>query len=214
MTPIRIAALFSILAAVLLVASVVIASDTPEGDAQDQEWIDFIEDNDSMLLIRAYLLVAASVSLVVCYSFGVRPKMGEADPLDRALAGLGAGATLLGAGSLVFGGLIGAAVGAAHLFGDVPVDPGLARTFDNLFYGGLVVGAAVPLGVLMVVVAIQSRRRGAFPQWVFWLSLVSALGMAAALLFLPIVLLPLWLIGMGVALFRADAGGGTAAFAR
>jgi hypothetical protein len=195
-------ALFGLLAAVLLVAGVVISGDTPDGDADDQEWINYVQDDESLLLIRAYLFVGAAVSLLAFYSFGVRPRLGEVEVTDRALAGLGAGATLLAGGAFIFAGLIGAAVGAAHIFADIPVDPSIARLFDNLMYGGLVVAGALPLGVVMAVVAIQTRRRGAFPQWILWVSVLGIIGMAASVIFLPFVLAPIWLIAVSVVLFR------------
>jgi hypothetical protein len=196
-------ALFGVLTAVLLLAGVLISPDTPDGDADDQEWINYVQDDESLLLIRAYLFVGAAVSLLAFYSFGVRPRLGEVEVTDRALAGLGAGAALLAGGSFIFAGLIGAAVGAAHIFSDIPVDPSIARLFDNLMYGGLVVAGALCLGVVMAVVAIQTQRRAAFPQWILWGSVLGSLGMAASLIFLPFVLAPIWLIAVSVALFRA-----------
>jgi hypothetical protein len=195
-------ALFGLLAAVLLVTGVLISGDTPDGDASDQEWIDYIQDDEPLLLIRAYLFVGAAVSLLAFYSFGVRPRLGEVEVADRALAGLGAGAAVLAGGSFIFGGLIGAGVGAAHMFADVPVDPSIARLLDNLMYGGLVVAGALALGVVMVVVAIQTQRRAAFPQWILWVSLLGIIGMAASVIFLPFVLAPIWLIAMSIVLFR------------
>ena len=198
------AGLFGVLAALLLVAGVIMSGDTPDGDAPDEEWVQYIEDDQSLLLIRAYVFVVVGLCLVGFYSFGVRPRLGEADALDRALAGFGAGATLLAGAALSGGGLIGAAVGAAEMFADIPIDPSIARLFDNLMYGAILVAGAIPAGALMAVVAIQTRRRRAFPQWVLWLSLVGVLAMAASLIFLPLVLLPIWLIAVSVVLFQSN----------
>lgn len=202
MTMSRWGGLFGVLAAVLLVGAVLISGETPNGDAPAQEWTDYIHDSDTKLLVRAYVLIAASLSLIAFYVFGVRPRLGDAESSDRALGQMGAGATLLGAGSLTVGGLVGVAVAAANKFGDVPIDPSLASTFDNFVYGFLLLGGAVPLAVVMAVVAIQTRRRMAFPNWVLWVSVVAIIGMATSLVFLPFVLLPVWLIAVSVAVFR------------
>lgn len=202
MTMSRWGGFFGVLAAVLLVAAVLISGETPAGDAPAQEWTDYIQDSDTALVVRAYLLIGASLSLFAFYAFGVRPRLGDAESSDRALGQMGAGATLLGSAALAVGGLIGAAVAAANKFGDVPIDPSLASTFDNFVYGFLLLGGAIPFAVVMAVVAIQSRRRKAFPTWVLWVSVVAIIGMATSLIFLPFVLLPVWLIAVSVAVFR------------
>lgn len=202
MTMSRWGGVFGVLAAVLLVGAVLISGETPAGDAPVQEWTDYIQDSDTALVVRAYLLIGASLSLVAFYAFGVRPRLGDAESSDRALGQMGAGATLLGSAALAVGGLIGAAVAAANKFGDVPIDPSLASTFDNFVYGFLLLGGAIPFAVVMAVVAIQSRRRKAFPTWVLWVSVVAIIGMATSLIFLPFVLLPVWLIAVSVAVFR------------
>lgn len=202
MTANRWGALFGVLAAVVLVAGVLLFGGAPAHDSPDQEWIDYIQEHETAVLVRAYLFVAAALSLVAFYAFGLRPRLGDSDPVDRSLAQLGMGAIVLAAGAFVGGGLVGAAAGAAHL-GGTPVDPGLARTFDNFWFGFLLVGGAAPMAAVMAVVAIQTRRRRAFPQWVLWVSIVGIIGMAASLVFLPFVLLPIWLIAISVALFRS-----------
>jgi hypothetical protein len=71
MTLNRWAALFGILAAVFIIASVLISGDTPDGDAPDDEWVQYIEDDDVAIMIRAYLLIAAGISVGALYSLGL-----------------------------------------------------------------------------------------------------------------------------------------------
>jgi len=203
MTSNRWGALFGAVAAVaILVAVVAMGGDTPDGDAPSSDWVSYIQDHDTLLLARAYVFTLVALAIVAFYAFGVRPKLGESEPTDRSLGQFGAGATLMGAVFMAAGGLIGAAAAGAYKFGDVPVDPGLSATLDNFVYGFILVAGALSLGVLMLVVAIQTQRRKVFPQWVLWLSVAGVIGMAASVIFLPFVLLPIWLLGMSVALFR------------
>ena len=197
------AAAFGIIAALLLVIAFFVPGETPDGDANAEEWVEYIEDYETLVLVRAYLLIAAGLGLVAFYFLGVEPRLSGPETTDRAMAHLGGAAAVLTAGALSFTGLIGAAVGAAHLFGDVPIDARTAALFDNLFYGGLLVGSAVPSGVVMLVVAIEAGRRKAFPVWVLFASLVGVLGMAAALVFFPFILLPIWLIAVSIAVAMA-----------
>ena len=97
MTLVRWGALFGILAAAMIVVGMLVAADTPEGDAPDAEWVAFTDDNTTMQLVRAYVLVGASMSLIAFYSLGIRPLVGDADQTDRAIGALGAGTTLLAA---------------------------------------------------------------------------------------------------------------------
>lgn len=197
------AAALGVLAAALLVVGVIISGNTPSGDATAREWVEYIEDDAALTLIRAYVFIVAGLCLVGLYALGVEPRITGAGTSDRALARLGAIAAVLVAGALSFAGLIGAAVGAGNMFGDVPIDPRVAALFDNFMYGGLLVGSALPAAVMMIVVAVQAQRRKAFGVWVVILSAISALGMAFALIFLPFVLLPIWLIGMSIAVAMA-----------
>lgn len=203
MTASRWGALFGIAAAVLLVVAVLTSGSTPAGDDPDQDWLNYINDNSSLLLMRAYMLIASGLCLIAFYALGIRPRLAESDAIGRALAGAGAGFVTIAATCISAGGLMGAAVGAAQKFGDVPVDVGLARTLDNFMYGFLLVGGGLSMGAVMAVVAIQSWRQGAFARWVAWASVAGVIGMAVAVIFLPFVLLPLWLIAVGVALFRS-----------
>ena len=202
------AAVFGIIAALLLVIAFFVPGETPDGDATANEWVEYIEDYETLVLIRAYLLIAAGLAIVAFYYLGVEPRLSGPRVSDQAMAHLGGAGAVLTAAALAFAGLIGAAVGAAHLFGDVPIDARTAALFDNLFYGGLLVGAAIPAGVLMAVVAIESGRRKAFPVWVLVASLIGVLGMAAAIVFLPFILLPIWLIAMGIAVAMAGEPAG------
>jgi hypothetical protein len=186
---------------VLIVVGVTLATDSPDGDAPDEEWVTWVDDNAALLVVRAYLLVIGGLSLVALYALGVRPRLGESEESDRALAGLAAGSTVLAAGGLGIAGIVAAAVGAANSFGDVPIDASLARTLDNFQYGAMLIGGGVAAGVTMAVVAIQTLRRRTFPQWVAWLSILAVIGMATSLIFIPFILLPIWLVGMAVAVW-------------
>jgi hypothetical protein len=192
--------LFGIVAALCLVAGMLLATDTPDGDAPDEEWVEFTDDNAGIQLVRAYLLIVASLSLVAFYSFGLRPLLGDTEPVDRALAHIGAGATLLAAAAFSAGGLTGVAVGAANMFGDVPIDPSLARTFDNYVFGFVLVAGALSMACVIAVVAIQTWRRRVLAQWVGWLSLLAIVGMLGSIIFVPFVLLPIWLLAVSAAI--------------
>jgi hypothetical protein len=194
----RLGGLFALLAAVCLIVGFLLASDTPDGDAPAEEWVSFIDDNANMLLVRAYVFVAASLSLIAFYAFGLSPRLGGDSPQDRALRVLGAGATILAAAALASGGLVAAAVAGANSIGDVPVDASLASTLDNFAYGFILVAGGLSLAVVMLVVAIQTQRQRIFAPWVLWLSVVAIVGMLAAVVFIPFVLAPIWLAALGV----------------
>jgi hypothetical protein len=204
MTLNRWAALFAVLTAVLVIGGVFISGDTPDGDAPDADWVSYVKDDESAVITRAYLFIGAGLSLVALYAFGLNPRLTGPRPTDAAMARLGAAAAVLAAAAMAGAGLVGAAVGAAEQFGDVPIDPSLARLFDNFIYGFLLIGAALPLGVVMGVVAVQALRRQAFPKWFGWLSILGVIGMLCALIFIPFVLLPVWLIALAVVLFRSS----------
>ena len=54
---------------------------------------------------------------------------------------------------------------------------------------------------------LQERwRKRVFPQWVLWLTLLGILGMAASIIFIPYILLPIWLIAVSSLFFLAILG--------
>ncbi|MFN0094402.1 MAG: hypothetical protein ACKVVT_06450 [Dehalococcoidia bacterium] len=199
----RIGGVLGLLAGVLLLGAMLGSAATPAGDAPDQEWVDYSEDNGLRVVVQAVLFILGGCALIGAFAFGVQGRVSGPDPIDRAFGQFGQSCATLGAVGIVTAGIVGAASGAAHLMGDVPVDAGFARTTDNLFYGFLLLGAAVPLGVMTATVAVQARRRRTFAAWFMWLSVLATLGMAGGLLFVPFLLLPFWLIGLGVELLRS-----------
>jgi hypothetical protein len=91
------------------------------------------------------------------------------------------------------------------MFGDVPIDASIARLLDNLAFGFILVPGALASGVVMAIVAVQVFRRRAFAQWVGWVSIVGVIAMAASIVFIPLIALPLWLLAVSVELFRTGS---------
>ena len=195
-------AIFGFLTAALLLAGVIISGNSPMSDAPEAEWVSYVEDDGALHVVRAYLFIGAGLCMVAFYACGIRPRFTETTVADQAIVGIGASAALAAAGALAVGGLVGATAGAANFFSDIPIDGALARQLNDLYLGFLVVGSAVPFAVVMAVVAIQAQRQGAFGRAITVFSVLGILGMAAALLFLPMALLLVWLIATSVAVLR------------
>ena len=95
------------------VAGVIISGDTPDGDDADEEWVQYVED-DERSNWSAPIVSWRPGWPVGFYALGVRPRP-EKPTSPTLVANIGAGATVLAAGAFSKAGLIGAAVGAAHM---------------------------------------------------------------------------------------------------
>jgi hypothetical protein len=94
-----------------------------------------------------------------------------------------------------------AAVGASALFDDDPVDPGVARFLDGIGYGSLLIWGGLSAALLIVVVSTAVLRERVLPMWFGWLGIVAAIVLLFAVVFIPMVALPVWAIVGGVLLF-------------
>lgn len=157
---------------------------------------------------RAIIITAAYVGLVATAFLGLfivhwlgrlRAAEGGDAPLTR-LGELSAAAIIA---TWVVALFAQANVAAAIQFGgfDVP-SPETAVFFSQFGTGLVLVGTMFSSAALMALTAMIAFRTGAFPRWLAWLSVVTAVVSLFGAFFIPALALPVWLVAVGVHTLR------------
>ncbi len=210
MTPIRITAISGIAFVALFVAGVAAIGEAfgNFGDS-DATFVEYYRDDHPLDVLGAYLITLAAAAFLR-FVAGVSGDA-TAVPETRTAAIL---ALLSGA---VFVALLASAVAAAatipasRLYGEIFSDTGQiatdVSTLPQLGFALLYLPGAIFAAVSVASMALVMRRESALPAWVARFGFVTAaLLLLSGPLFLPMFMLPLWVLAASVAMLRAPAG--------
>jgi hypothetical protein len=184
-----------------LVATFIV--EIPGGDDPEQEVLDFYADsgNRTSVVISAYLYVLAAFSLLL-FANRLRYVIHNAEggnPLfaTGAFAGGIAAAVCLIVAAMAF-----AAIAAGIEFGDEPppTSAELPRAINSMGFGLMLVGMMFTAIFMILSTAVASFRYGLFPGWFNWLSILTAIALIFAVIFLPGIMLLVWLVAASILL--------------
>jgi hypothetical protein len=196
--------LTGILFVILFVGAIFLAS-LPGGDDSDQEVLDWYTDsgNRTSAVISAYLWVIASLLLVIFVN-RLRYVIQDAEG-GTPLFATGAFAGGIGAAfCLIVAAMAFAAIPAGIEFGDdpPPTSVDVPRAFNSLGFGLQLVGMMFMAIVTILSTAAASFRYRLFPTWFNWLSIICAIALLFAVIFLPGIALLIWLVVASILLFQ------------
>ena len=141
----------------------------PGAKAPAEEVAAFFSDYRVELLVQSLLFVL-SAGAWLWFLGSLRSYLLRAEGGVGMLSMVAFGAGVVGIGIQA---LIQAPQSALAMASSGSVEPGLALMMANMAYAFNVI-AYVPLAVMLVAVALDSLRTGAFPKWLEWLSAVAA----------------------------------------
>jgi len=96
-------------------------------------------------------------------------------------------------------------VGAGIEIGELPVPaPDVARTAEQLGYGVMLVVGGLFAALMVGASSIAARGTGLLPSWLVSAGLSAAVLLLASVIFIPIVLLPLWVLVVAVIVGRGS----------
>lgn len=193
--------------AVLLLAGILVGGNTPENDATDAEWTRWFEDSgNTRVAVLSIMLMLAAVVALIAFAAGLVQRLSKDQSNSRfyMLVVFG-GAIVLGAATALGGITVGAMSGSIE-FADMPVpDAGILRAVEQLGYGILLLGSGLGSLLLMGGTGLAARQNQALPAWLATASLVFGVGVFfGAALFVPLILLPVWVIAVSIVLLRDD----------
>jgi hypothetical protein len=187
--------------AVLFVLGMLFGPNTPDGNASDAEWTDWYDDGGhrAMQIVSAFLLVLAAVALVIFLALVVR-QLRAARPDRDVTAQVVFGGGLVLAAAIAFGGIAMAQMSAAIEIGDIPIPSAdVLRTAEQLGFGLLLVAGGLFAALTVAAVSFGARGTGLLPAWLVTTGYVVAVILLFSVMFIPLILLPLWAIAVAVA---------------
>lgn len=205
----RVAGIFAILFVVLMVVGSFIGFNTPGGEDPDQDWLDYFEDDEKMVMaiVSAYLIVLAAIAFLV-FAVAMYQRFRAAEEGNSGLPLLMLVMSVGWAVPLAIGGLLTAAIaGGIKLGGASDPSPDVARWIDQLGFGIMLVAGGLSAAAMAAVTGILIMRTKALPAWLGYFAFVAALAMCAAAIFIPMIIFALWMLVMGIVLVsRAGEG--------
>lgn len=201
----RVAPLTGVLAVVLVVAGVVVfeSADTPGPESAPTEYVSYF-DSETGTIFPGTLLFALGILLFVWFAGTLRARLAERE------GGVGRVSTIAFGGALGMAALLLAAIGTSISGAfileedDAQLAPAAAQALwhvgEGVFLMGWFMGA-----LFLAATAIAALRTRLLPRWLGWVTLGIAV-----LLLIPwvgwlafIFLMPLWILGVSILLWRA-----------
>jgi hypothetical protein len=181
---------------------------TPDSDASVREWAEYYDDSGDRTLsvVHGYAWALAGIAFLVFVS-AVRERMrAAADWLGTLAFASGIAFVAL----LMTGAAAMAAVAGGIEFGDVPQDAAtgeFGRWFEQLGFGMLLLCGMMAAGVFVVAASVALKRAGAIPGWLAVSGyVVGPIIFVFGVLFVPQVLLLLWMLIVGIVLLVRGEG--------
>lgn len=177
----------------LLVVGWILTSFTWDDPAKDQEILDWYESSGNRIrqLVGAYLLSFAALAFVV-FSTGVNQRVSR-----TGIAPLARGFSHLFAAMLVAGGIT---ISSASASIEIPGYPEfenaeLLRLVESVGFGIILLGGLMAAGAAVLATSFGLRGTGAIPSWLVVAGyVVGVLLLFGGVLYIPVVLLPLWVL--------------------
>jgi hypothetical protein len=193
----RVGAWMGVAFAVLFVAGFV-AFNTPSNGKNAQQWARWWNDSGHRAgaIIGAYLMVLGILAFI-WFASSLRDQFGEGGRLMFTFASVFAAVILVSI-------MVRAAIAGGKQFGQTPVPVGgdLARQFENIGFGMMLVAGGLAAGLFIGLASYLARRNGTLPGWLTIAGYVVAVLQLAAFFFFPFVLVPLWVLIAAITLLR------------
>jgi hypothetical protein len=201
-----------ILFAVLFVVAVVSGpGNLPSGS--DAQVVAFYADSGNRMgaIVSAYLFAAAALCYTI-FLIDIRARF-QRSTVDAAANWSGVSVIT---GALFLALMVAAGAAVATIAGDInfgddpnPVVPDVARFLPELVYALLLVGGMVLAAGHLASTSMAALRSRVLPRWLCIAGLIGSVILLASVLFIPMVVLPLWVLAASIVfLTRAESAGG------
>jgi hypothetical protein len=166
------------------------ATDTEDKSAD--EILKTFDDRKSVAIIGAYVLVLAGLAfLPLAWGAIGRVRSGLSAMAEQVARWT---ALLFVAMTLVAGVVFASLAGAVELGGEDDPPADLVRFIPQIGYGIVLIAGALSAALFLVVVSRAGQAASAVPTWFWVLGYIAAVAMLAGVIFVPMILLPIWAI--------------------
>ena len=196
--------------AVAFVVGLLMMTDTPDGDAPNREWREYFSDSGNrwMIILGAFVLAVAVLGLLVFLSvLRERVREGASGSSWLSTAVLASGLTLVA--MIAVGGATLAAVAASIEIGEgsVPRSADIPRSIESIGFGAILVFGMAAAGLMIATATAAGARAGLLPRWLVGAGyVVAVIVLLGGVLFIPMVLLVLWVLVVSILLLREPIG--------
>jgi hypothetical protein len=204
----RIGGICAILFVILCVIAGAFAFDSPDTDAPDAEWVDYVKDDSTLLgnIIGAYIFVIAAllflVFLVAMYQRLRRAGADEGWSMFMLIGGV------IWSITMAAGAVLTVTVAGTIKFGSGPEPTAeTARWLSQIGFGVWLVVGGLAAAAMLVVMNLLILQTKTLPAWVAMLGFLAAIAMCAAALFIPMAVFALWLVVAGIMLLMSKDEG-------
>jgi hypothetical protein len=189
---------------VLFVAGLVI-NNSPNPDESNATWHSYFADkgHQALVTIDGFLLVASGLCLLAFLSTihqRIAARRGAApSPLPIVVGGVAAAAIMIG-------GVAQAAVTGSMIFANL-AEPGpdALRVAQAMGYPIIMVAGMFAASLSVAGLSIQAYSARILGGRLLTFGVVCAVGLLASVFFIPMVLLPIWVIAMTIVLMRGES---------
>jgi hypothetical protein len=189
--------LVGVVFAVVFVAALFVNS-TPSNN-NPAKWVSHYSKHSNQVtaVVDAYLFVLAALALLG-FLVMLRTRLAGNMPAFAFYSGV-----IAVTGLTIAGGLFGT-VGGNLLFNNssekYPIDGNVANYVTSTAFPILLISSMLPLAFCLGGFAYTVIRTRALPAWIGWLAILPTVGLLFAVVFLPMLLLPLYTVIVGIAL--------------
>ena len=176
--------------AVVFLAGFIMVSSVPGGGDVDPSDFDdyYVKDDKTALAIAGLIVLSVGVIILLLFLHYLRTTIGG--DLSRLAFGSG----LTGFAVVAVGATLLASPSAVQAFSDADfVGEEVAHTFAAAGFGAILIPGALLIGLAIATFSLAGRQTGVFPSWVTIVGYVVAVLQLASIIFLPFLVVPVWL---------------------
>jgi hypothetical protein len=176
--------------AVVFLAGFVMVSSVPGGGDVDPSDFDdyYVQDDKTALAIAGLIVLSVGVIILILFLHYLRTTI--AGDVSR----LAFGSALTGFAVVVVGATLLASPSAVQAFSDADfVGEEVAHTFAAAGFGAILIPGALLIGLAIAAFSLAGRQTGVFPSWLTIVGYVVAALQLAAIIWLPFLVVPVWL---------------------
>jgi hypothetical protein len=198
-----------VLAAITFVVGILMGTNSPDSNDSDAKVVAWYADHGHRVTVIVGAFILAFCGLfILWFASGLRQRLRVAEGPEGRLANVALGGGVLLVALLWVGAAALAAIPAGISFGDSPnlTNADLGRFIPSIGYGSILLFGMFGAIALIDATSIVIYRTGVMPRWFMWLGFVCGLLLLFAVVFLPMIALPVWLIAGSIVLYRHPEG--------
>lgn len=192
---------------VLFVAAFVLVSQVPAYDRPDEAWVAWAESStDRARTVIGTMLWCIAGLLLMATWLGLVRIVGTGNVTDGYGLDVARGAGVVSGTMVISAALVAGAAPAAITFAPDFAAPGgdVIRMLDQLGIALLLIGGGWSSALALACISRAAGRSSTLPRWLTTFGYVAAIILVFSPLFVPIVVLPIWIGAAGVVLARGS----------